>query len=242
MPVKEAAEGDEVLPGTVLLAPAGRHLLFRRVGGRVVAHLDLRPLDTPHRPSVDVLFQSAAETSRCTDARRRDDGDGVGWTTGRRVDQGAGRAGADGSRKSPASCMVCLVPSSRPVSSDASVTLERHGGRHPGAVMSATDSRRRRFGPRPEAGAVDSRSRGLRSPRGRGRDVGARALFRLDDPMWSCWISVMKGMYGLDVLAKLREMDQGVEGDRGIRRRADVLAADGERRRRVRVSRQAARG
>jgi len=62
MPVKEAAEGDEVRPGTVLLAPAGRHLLFRRVGGRVVAHLDLRPLDTPHRPSVDVLFQSAAET------------------------------------------------------------------------------------------------------------------------------------------------------------------------------------
>jgi two-component system chemotaxis response regulator CheB len=60
--VKEAAEGDELRPGIVLIAPAGRHLLFRRVGDRVVAHLDLRPLDTPHRPSVDVLFQSAAET------------------------------------------------------------------------------------------------------------------------------------------------------------------------------------
>lgn len=59
--VKEAAEGDELAPGTVLLAPAGRHLVFRRAGHRVVAHLDLRPLDTPHRPSVDVLFQSAAE-------------------------------------------------------------------------------------------------------------------------------------------------------------------------------------
>jgi two-component system chemotaxis response regulator CheB len=59
--VKEAAEGDELAPGVVLLAPAGRHLLFRRVGTRVVAHLDLRPLDTPHRPAVDVLFQSAAE-------------------------------------------------------------------------------------------------------------------------------------------------------------------------------------
>jgi len=59
--VKEAADGDELVPGSVLLAPAGRHLLFRRTGGRVVAHLDLRPLDTPHRPSVDVLFQSAAE-------------------------------------------------------------------------------------------------------------------------------------------------------------------------------------
>ena len=59
--VKEAAEGDELVPGVVLIAPAGRHLLFRRVGHRVVAHLDLRPLDTPHRPAADVLFQSAAE-------------------------------------------------------------------------------------------------------------------------------------------------------------------------------------
>ena len=59
--VKEAQEGDEVAAGTVLLAPAGRHLKFRRSGERVTAHLDLRPLDTLHRPSVDVLFQSAAE-------------------------------------------------------------------------------------------------------------------------------------------------------------------------------------
>ena len=27
----------------------------------MTAHLDLRPLDTPHRPAVDVLFQSAAD-------------------------------------------------------------------------------------------------------------------------------------------------------------------------------------
>ena len=59
--VKEAQEGDEVVAGTVLLAPAGRHLTFRREGSRVVAHLDLRPLDTLHRPAVDVLFQSAAD-------------------------------------------------------------------------------------------------------------------------------------------------------------------------------------
>ena len=61
LPVKEAAEGDDVKPGQVLLAPAGRHLTLKRQGGRVVCHLDLRPLDTLHRPSVDVLFQSAAE-------------------------------------------------------------------------------------------------------------------------------------------------------------------------------------
>jgi two-component system chemotaxis response regulator CheB len=59
--VKEAEEGDEVRPGLVLLAPAGRHLTFRKDGARVLAHLDLRPLDTQHRPAVDVLFQSAAE-------------------------------------------------------------------------------------------------------------------------------------------------------------------------------------
>ena len=59
--VAEAQEGEEVVPGKVLLAPAGRHLTFRRVDDRVVVHLDLRPLDTPHRPAVDVLFQSAAD-------------------------------------------------------------------------------------------------------------------------------------------------------------------------------------
>jgi two-component system, chemotaxis family, protein-glutamate methylesterase/glutaminase len=59
--VAEARHGDLVQPGTVLLAPAGRHLTFaREAAGTVRARLDLRPLDTPHRPSVDVLFRSAA--------------------------------------------------------------------------------------------------------------------------------------------------------------------------------------
>jgi two-component system chemotaxis response regulator CheB len=59
--VVEAADGMRVAAGTVLLAPAGRHLTFRRAGTEVTAHLDVLPLDTPHRPSVDALFQSAAE-------------------------------------------------------------------------------------------------------------------------------------------------------------------------------------
>lgn len=59
--VVEAGEGQEVTAGLVLLAPAGRHLTFQRRGERIYTHLDVRPLDTPHRPSVDVLFQSAAE-------------------------------------------------------------------------------------------------------------------------------------------------------------------------------------
>ena len=60
--VVEARSGDIVRPGTVLLAPAGKHLTFvRGPNGTVSARLDLRPFDTPHRPSVDVLFRSAAE-------------------------------------------------------------------------------------------------------------------------------------------------------------------------------------
>ncbi len=61
--VREAREGDVLRAGVALLAPAGRHLSFlRRPEGDVVAHLDSRPFETQHRPSVDVLFQSAAET------------------------------------------------------------------------------------------------------------------------------------------------------------------------------------
>lgn len=60
--VVEARAGEPVRAGVVLLAPAGRHLSFRREpGGSVVTHLDARPFDLPHRPAVDVLFQSAAE-------------------------------------------------------------------------------------------------------------------------------------------------------------------------------------
>jgi two-component system chemotaxis response regulator CheB len=52
-----------VRPGEALLAPAGRHLTFKRnADGDVVVRLSIHPMDKPHRPSVDVLFQSAAET------------------------------------------------------------------------------------------------------------------------------------------------------------------------------------
>ena len=59
--VVEATEGQPVEAGMVFLAPAGRHLSFVRQDGQIRTHLDIRPLDTPHRPSVDALFQSAAE-------------------------------------------------------------------------------------------------------------------------------------------------------------------------------------
>lgn len=59
--VIEARDGDVLRPGVVWLAPAGQHLTFvRGADALIYAHLDLRPTDTPHRPAVDVLFQSAA--------------------------------------------------------------------------------------------------------------------------------------------------------------------------------------
>jgi two-component system chemotaxis response regulator CheB len=60
--VLEAQGGESVTAGHVYVAPAGRHLMLRRnAAGQVQTHLDVRPLDTPYRPSVDALFQSAAD-------------------------------------------------------------------------------------------------------------------------------------------------------------------------------------
>jgi two-component system chemotaxis response regulator CheB len=60
--VLEAQGGEVVAKGNVYFAPAGRHLSLRRSSaGDVVTHLDVRPLDTLYRPSVDALFQSAAD-------------------------------------------------------------------------------------------------------------------------------------------------------------------------------------
>jgi two-component system chemotaxis response regulator CheB len=62
MTVVEASEEDELKPGVVLLAPAGHHLkIVRNSMGKAMAHLDNNPSNTLHRPSVDVLFQSATE-------------------------------------------------------------------------------------------------------------------------------------------------------------------------------------
>ncbi len=61
--VVEARDGDLLRAGAVFIAPAGRHLsVARRDDGSVRCRLDLRPLDTLHRPSVDVLFRAAADT------------------------------------------------------------------------------------------------------------------------------------------------------------------------------------
>ena len=58
--VREAADGDTVLPGQALIAPGNRHMLLKRSGARYYVELKDGPLVRRHRPSVDVLFRSAA--------------------------------------------------------------------------------------------------------------------------------------------------------------------------------------
>jgi two-component system chemotaxis response regulator CheB len=58
--VTEAADNEPFVAGSVYIAPAGRHLTLERNGSGLRTKLDVRPLDTLYRPSVDVLFQSAA--------------------------------------------------------------------------------------------------------------------------------------------------------------------------------------
>jgi two-component system, chemotaxis family, protein-glutamate methylesterase/glutaminase len=60
--VREARDGEPLAAGRVLIAPAGRHLKIHRVQGEARVLLDYEPLDALHRPSVDVLMQSAART------------------------------------------------------------------------------------------------------------------------------------------------------------------------------------
>jgi len=58
--VKEAADNDSVLRGQALIAPGNHHLLLKRSGARYYVEIKDGPLVSRHRPSVDVLFRSAA--------------------------------------------------------------------------------------------------------------------------------------------------------------------------------------
>ncbi|MGM8931086.1 protein-glutamate methylesterase/protein-glutamine glutaminase [Salinicola halophyticus] len=58
--VKEADAGERVLPGHVYIAPGDWHMRLARSGANYVIALDESPPVNRHRPSVDVLFESAA--------------------------------------------------------------------------------------------------------------------------------------------------------------------------------------
>jgi two-component system chemotaxis response regulator CheB len=61
--VREAADGDSVVPGVALVAPGNRHLLLRRSGARYYAQVKEGPRVNRHRPSVDVMFRSVAQAA-----------------------------------------------------------------------------------------------------------------------------------------------------------------------------------
>ncbi len=58
--VKEAETNDTVIRGRALIAPGNHHLLLKRSGARYYVEVKDGPLVSRHRPSVDVLFRSAA--------------------------------------------------------------------------------------------------------------------------------------------------------------------------------------
>ena len=61
--VKEAQDGDGVFVGQVLLAPGGHHMILRRSGARYYVQIKDGPEVFHQKPSVEVLFQSAAQAA-----------------------------------------------------------------------------------------------------------------------------------------------------------------------------------
>lgn len=106
--VREATHGERVLPGHVYLAPGGEyHMRLGRSGANYVIELDPAEPVNRHRPSVDVLFQSAATAAG-------QNAIGV-ILTGMGKDGAAGllamkRAGAKTIAQDEASCVVFGMP------------------------------------------------------------------------------------------------------------------------------------
>ncbi len=59
--VREAQNGDRVIPGRALIAPGGKHMMLKRSGAQYVVDVADGPLVNRHKPSVDVLFRSVAK-------------------------------------------------------------------------------------------------------------------------------------------------------------------------------------
>ena len=61
--VKEAEDGDLVIPGRAIIAPGGMHMLLRKIGNRYNVQLRDGPRVFHQKPSVEVLFQSVAQVA-----------------------------------------------------------------------------------------------------------------------------------------------------------------------------------
>ncbi|MBL9166632.1 MAG: chemotaxis response regulator protein-glutamate methylesterase [Verrucomicrobiales bacterium] len=105
--VKEAADGDSVIRGQVLIAPGNKHTLLKRSGARYFVEVKDGPLVSRHRPSVDVLFRSAARYAgkNCVGVIMTGMGD-----DGARGMQEMKEAGALNIAQDEASCVVFGMP------------------------------------------------------------------------------------------------------------------------------------
>jgi len=107
MEVKEAAPGDRLVNGRVLVAPGGRHMRLKRSGAHYVVDVSDGPLVNRHKPSVDVLFRSVAACAG---------GNAVGALLTGMGDDGARgllemrKAGARTAAQDEASCVVFGMP------------------------------------------------------------------------------------------------------------------------------------
>jgi two-component system chemotaxis response regulator CheB len=63
MRVSEAANHDRLTTGHAYIAPGGKHLKITRIGNELVCRVEDGPLVSGHKPSVDVLFRSVAESA-----------------------------------------------------------------------------------------------------------------------------------------------------------------------------------
>jgi two-component system, chemotaxis family, protein-glutamate methylesterase/glutaminase len=136
--VKEAVTGDRVLAGRALIAPGNQHTLLVRSGAHYAVEVRNGPLVSRHRPSVDVLFRSAAQAAGPN---------AVGVIlTGMGDDGAAGllemkRAGAATIAQDEASCVVFGMPKE---------AIERGAADEIAPLARIPASVLRRFGLRPE--------------------------------------------------------------------------------------------
>ena len=105
--VKEAADGDRLTAGLVLIAPGNFHMTLGKTGGQYSVRIQDGPRVCYQRPSVDVLFESVAQVAK---------GDAIGAIlTGMGADGAQGllkmkRAGARTLAQDEASCVVFGMP------------------------------------------------------------------------------------------------------------------------------------
>ncbi len=93
-------------PGTVSIAPGGRHLVLRAQGNRLLTGLNHQPAENHGRPSADVMFRSAA-----VGAKRRGRCGGAGrWTATDRWARPLKRAGAYADAQDEATSVVWGMP------------------------------------------------------------------------------------------------------------------------------------